>query len=447
MKKWIIIVIVVAALGGGGWYWQTRTAVAKETEVKLVQAKVDHGPILISVASTGRIVANLDVDIKCKASGEIVKLPFDVSETVKKDDLLVELDPIDEQRVLKQAEVTLSASQAKLASAKENLALSERTLVTDRLRADAALQCADARAKDVRAKADRMKELLAKKLASQEDFDTAEIAAVSAVADLEGAKAKMEELKSQEQALELRRQDVKLAEAAVSSDEIARDIAADRLRDTKVLAPMEGVVSVRTVQIGMIISSGISNVGGGTTVLTLSDLSRVFVLASVDESDIGRVKEGLPCNITVDAFRGKAFGGKVVRIATQGNNVSNVITFEVKIEVTSENKSLLKPGMTANVEIVVDRRDDAVLVSADAVTRGKEGKRSVNVVAADGSLQETPVKLGITDGVNYEVLEGLAAGQTISYRKGGAEGRWNGGQGQRPPAMMMPGGAPPRGGR
>lgn len=443
MTKWIVIVIVVAALGGGGWYWFGRGTVAKDPEVKLAQAKVERGAISVSVASTGRIVSNLDVDIKCKASGEIIKLPFDVSDSVKKNDLLVELDPIDEQRVLKQAEVSLSSSQAKLASAKENLALSQRTLETDRMRADAALQYAQTHSTDCQAKADRMKELLSKKLASQEDFETAQTLAVSSTADLEGAKAKMEELKSQEQALELRRQDVKLAEAAVASDEISRDIAQDRLTDTKVLSPMDGVVSVRTVQTGMIISSGISNVGGGTTVLTLSDLSRIFVLASVDESDIGKVKEGLDCNITADAYRGKTFAGKVVRIATQGTNVSNVITFEVKVEVTSENKALLKPGMTANVQVVIDHRDDALLIPVDSVIRGKEGKKTVNVVAEGTAVQETPVKLGITDGVNYEVTEGLAAGQTISYRKGGADGRWSGGQGPRPPAMMMP----PPGGR
>ncbi len=439
--KTIIIVIVVIGLGIGAWFggsWYAKSGAPKDGEVKLMEAKVERGPLVISVACTGGVVSNLDVDIKCKASGEIIKLPFDVSDNVKKDDLLVELDPIDEQRVLKQAEVSLSASQAKLASAKENLAYATRTLQNDQIRSQAALEYAQARSKDACAKAERMKELLEKKLASQEDYDTAQTVAVSAEADLKNAEAKMADLKSQELALEVRRQDVKLAEAAVANDEIALSIAQDRLRDTKVTSPMDGRVSKRYVQTGTIISSGISNVGGGTTVMKLSDLSRIFVLASVDESDIGRVKEGQFCNITADAFRGQPFEGKVVRIATAGDNVSNVITFEVKIEVVSENKVLLKPNMLANIEIVIARQDDALLIPVEAVFRGKDGKRAVNVVGQGGALVETPVKLGLGDGLRYEVLEGLIEGQTVSYRKNAAEGRWS--AGQRGPMSPLGGG-------
>ena len=122
-----------------------------------------------------------------------------------------------------------------------------------------------------------MKQLFDKNLASQEDYDTAATAATQAETNLEAATVKMQELKSQEQALEIQRQNVKLAEAQVEADKIARDIAKDRVDDTKVVSPMDGVVAVRNVQIGQIIASGVSNVGGGTTVLTLSDLSQIFV--------------------------------------------------------------------------------------------------------------------------------------------------------------------------
>ena len=81
---------------------------------------------------------------------------------------------------------------------------------------------------------------------------------------------------------------------------------------------MDGVVTDRKVQTGTIIASGVSNVGGGTTILTLSDLSRIYVLASVDESDIGKVQVGQPATITVDAYPSMQFAGKVVRIASKG---------------------------------------------------------------------------------------------------------------------------------
>jgi HlyD family secretion protein len=376
------------------------------------------------------------VDIKCKASGEVVKLPFDVSDSVKKDDLLVELNPIDEERVLRQAQVGLSASEAKLQMARQNLDVAERTLKTDRVKGDAALTSAAVRAKDARSKADRLKQLKDKALSSQEEYDTAETAAIQAAADHENAKAHMDELATQEIALELKRQDVKLAETDVESDRIALSIAQDRLRDTKVVAPMDGVVTARNVQTGQIIASGVSNVGGGTAVLTLSDLSHIYVLAAVDESDIGKVQLGQAADITADAYPGRKFKGKVVRIATRGVNASNVVTFEVKIEVEGEHKSLLKPEMTANVEIVVAAKPSALLVPVEAVVR-KEGGLFATVVKDDGTTAEAAVTTGLSDGTNTEVLSGLAEGQTVIVHKGSAEGRWNA-AGQRPP-----GGAPP----
>ena len=91
-------------------------------------------------------------------------------------------------------------------------------------------------------------------------------------------------------------------------------------------------------------------------------MSHIFVLASVDESDIGGVKVGQKVNITADAFPGKTFTGSVVRIATQGVNVSNVVTFEVKIEVISADKNLLKPQMTANVQVIEASKSNVVMI-------------------------------------------------------------------------------------
>ena len=212
------------------------------------------------------------------------------------------------------------------------------------------------------------------------------------------------------------------------------DLARQRLTETRVVSPIDGVVTQRTVQIGQIISSGISNVGGGTTALVISDLSRVFVLASVDESDIGQVLPGQRVKVTVDAYRNREFSGEVVRISPRGANVSNVVTFEVKIEVTARDKDLLRPEMTANVEILIEERADALLAATDAIFR-RAGKSWVSVIAADGKQAEREVEIGISDGRHTEVLSGLTAGETVVVQ--GADSKWNG-QGQRPG-----GGAPP----
>jgi multidrug efflux pump subunit AcrA (membrane-fusion protein) len=160
------------------------------------------------------------------------------------------------------------------------------------------------------------------------------------------------------------------------------------------------------------------------------------------------VAEDQVVNITADAHPGKQFQGKVVQIATAGVNASNVVTFEVKIEVLSENKALLKPEMTANVEIIVARKDEALLVPSDAVVRRKGGRF---VTVADGlARKEEKVEVGLSNGTQTEIVSGLAEGQTIIVQKSGSQSRWNarqpgGAMGQQ--RMMMGQGGPPRGGR
>jgi RND family efflux transporter MFP subunit len=433
----VVAVVVVVLVAGGLWMWLGRGEVKNPTS-QPTTAKVTRGDVRLAVACTGRVVANLDVDIKCKASGEVIKLPFDVSDKVNKGDLLVELDPVDEQRVLHQAEVELSASQARLAIAKQNLTIAESNLATASTRAEADLQSAQASAADTRAKADRMKQLLAKQLCSQEEADTASTASVQAAGNLVTAQVAMEELKTQEEALELKRQDIALAQAQVESNTVAKTQAEDRLADTKVVAPMDGVVVASNVQIGQIIASGVSNVGGGTTVLTLSDLEHLYVLASVDESDIGKVAVGQDTIITVDAFPGRVFSGKVVRISTRGANVSNVVTFEVKIEVIGEHRQMLKPEMTANVEIVAAERTDVLTVPSESILR--KGRKQTATVVKGGSQEDRTVEMGISDGITTEVVSGLAEGETVLVYRGTAESRWNANQ-QRPGRGMplMPG--------
>jgi HlyD family secretion protein len=433
MKKILVLVVILALAAGGVWYWKSRSA-KKTAAAPTPTAKVERGPVRQSVASTGKVVSNLDVEIKCKASGEVVKLPFDISQPVQKGDLLLELDPRDEQQRVRQAEATVRASQARLANARESFAIAEESLKTDRQRADAALTAAQARLRDARAKADRTRELQGKKLASLEEAETAETAAAQAAADAENAATRIEELKSQARTLEQARQQIRIAESQVDNDQVSLDLARQRLTETRVVSPVDGVVTQRAVQIGQIISSGISNVGGGTTALVVSDLSRIFVLAAVDESDIGQVRPGQRVKVSVDAHRNREFAGEVVRIAPRGVNVSNVVTFEVKIEVTASDKELLRPEMTANVEILIDERADALLAPADALFR-RGGRTWATVQGADGARSDREVAVGISDGRRTEILSGLAPGDTVLVQA--SDSKWNG-QGQRPagPPMM-----------
>ncbi len=428
MLKRLLIIFGVLLIVGTSIFLVHRSRAAKvDDSADTSIAVASYGPILESVSATGKVTSFHDVDIKCQASGKVIKLPFDISQSVKTGDLLLQLDPVDQHRIVQQAEANVGISQAKLNEAKQNLIVGEQTIVTARDQADAAVKSDEVRAANLRKKADRQAKLLTQNLASPEDAESAETDAAQAEADLETAKVQVEVVKTQEVALETKRQEVELSQRQLDLDNVVLDAARQQEAYCTVVSPMDGVVSALNVQIGTIISSGITNIGGGTTICTLSDLSRIFLLASVDESDIGGITVGLPVKVTADSFPGRTFTAKVVRIATKGVNVSNVVTFEVQVEVTGDDKSLLKPEMTGNVEIILKDHESTLLVPAAALSKGPDGQFTATVVKGDNSREDRKVTVGITDGDNTEILGGLTNGEKVVVQNE-VQSRWSGDQ-------------------
>ncbi|MBN2307680.1 MAG: efflux RND transporter periplasmic adaptor subunit [Candidatus Hydrogenedentes bacterium] len=440
-KRFAILILVVLVAGGGVAFWKLRGNGAEKPDAPQLRAvTAERGPISKEIECSGYIESNLDVEIKCKASGEITELPFDVSDPVEKGDLLLMLDPIDEERSVRQAEIQLASSEAKLAREKQSLHVAEQELANLRLEAEATLKAAEASAVELREKAHRTAALLKKEYASAEEVQSAEASAVQAEATLDKARVGIRCLDVEAERLELTRQDIKLAEAEVESDKIALENARQRLSETQVYAPMSGVISARMVQVGQIISSPTNNVSGGTELLTLSDLSRVFVVASVDEADIGEVEVGQAATITADAFSDDEFHGEVKRVATKGTNVSNVVTFEVKIEVLGDGKERLRPEMTADVAILAASNDNALLVPCEAV-RGNGPRKMVLTPSADGGPPApTPVEVGMSDGTHTEILSGVDEGATVLVEESQTDSQWIGGgpMGGPPPGMAGP---------
>jgi HlyD family secretion protein len=424
MRKFFVVLVILLLLAAGGLAVRQHNAAATTTTAPAQTAVVTRGTIQQTVDSTGKVVSNLDVDIKCKASGTVINLPVDVSQSVKTGQLLVQLDPVDEKRTVESMEIAVKQSEARLEQSRQNLAIARQNVTTTEEKDRATLASAKVRAENLRTKADRQKQLLDQNLGSREEYETAETEAASAEADLHAAEIAIEDLAAQRLNLKVKEQDVTLAEGQVNSDNNSLSDANQRLADTTVNSPMDGVVSTLNIQNGTIISSAISNIGGGTTVMTLSDLSHIFVLASVDESDIGRVSLDQTVRITVDSYPEREFPGKVVRIATKGVNVSNVVTFEVKIEVLGPDKKLLKPEMTANVHIITAEHKNILVIPVTGV-HSDGGKLVANVIGANYARLPQPVKLGLSDGDNCEVLSGLTEGQTIELFPEPPPSRWD----------------------
>ena len=431
MKKIVgFSILAFLLLGAGYGMLRPKTTQSEGTVLKTVN--VEKGSIQLAIACTGRVVSNLDVEIKCKSSGEIVELPYDISDPVKKGDLLMEIDPIDEKRNVRLAEITLLSSEAKLRQAELNLEYEQKSIETDRQTLEATLKSNEVKAKDETAKAKRMAELLAKKLASQEECDTAVTSEVQAKTTLETTRVQLKELDIRKLQVDVKRQEIQLNKDQVETNKINLDIAKRRLEETQVFSPIDGVVVSREVQIGQIISSGISNVGGGTTIMTVSDLSKIYIYASVDESDIGKEVKGQSANITVDAFPDTQFLGKVETISPMGVNESNVVTFEVEIEVISENKPLLKPEMTANVDIIAAEKTDVLTLPSDTVIL-KNQKYWVTVVNDQGVSEEREVQTGINDFTKVEIVQGLAGNEKVVLHETAPVSQWNEGSGPPPP--------------
>jgi HlyD family secretion protein len=209
--------------------------------------------------------------------------------------------------------------------------------------------------------------------------------------------------------LEMRRAQVAAAQAALASARLNVSDARRRREATTIVAPIAGTVLSVSVERGSMVSSAVTNVGGGSAIMTLADLSDLRVIGAIDEAQIGSVAVGQDVEIRVDAYRNTTFSGRVERVSPLGTNTSNVVTFDVEIVVTDERAAQLRSGMSASVEIVTRRQEGVLLIPLTAVrSYGDEH----TVIRADGSPHN--VTIGGTDGDNVVVTGGLSEGDEIS---------------------------------
>ncbi len=450
MKKLLLILVILALLGGGYYaYAQSKQNEAAENNTDMHTAIAERGDIRQIVSATGRVEPEREVEIKSKASGEVKEVTVDISDTVQQGQLLFRLDPTDEERSVKRLTASLTMSKAKLEQTRLKVSAAEAKLEADTARANSDLAFAKAEKEEFQTRLRRAIELHEQRVISREELDTAQTKAVQVNTNLENATVKLDDLKVQAMELEQLRQEIPIAEAQVENDEISLADAEQRLIETEVFAPIDGVVSERGIQEGYIVSSGISNVGGGTTTMKIVDLSRVYAIAAVDEADIKGVQPGVKAIITADAFPGMNFEGNVVRVATTGLVESNVVTFDVKVEVEGRGKRLLKPEMTTNVQLLIDESLDVVTVPVEAVARRAIQKNDgdsdysrresfVTVRLPNGQEEDRIVKTGINDGYTVEIVSGLQEGEVVLYDRNVADSRW---AGRGAPGL---GGGPPR---
>ena len=372
---------------------------------KFKVSKVSQGPISVQISATGIVEPNFKVEVKSKASGEVLSFPKHEGDRVKKGTLLLQLDKSDEKRNVDKAKSDLSSSTAKLKKAETALLLQKTKYKTDIKTAQSEVQKAIFNLKESEDKLKRQIELFDQKVVSQESLETSQTLYEVNQQKLIQAESQLQQAKDSIHDIAMKENEIELVNTEVQRAEIALDEVEERLEETEIFAPITGIIIEKLVEVGQIIASGISNVNGGTALATIADMSHLFIIADIDETDIGSVKIGHAVTITADAFPDKKFKGVVKRIAPQGLVENSITIFKVKIEVLGKGRKILKPMMSANIEIVTDHVENTMLTSRAGIREG-ENEKFVMVLKND-KPEKAIVKTGIRNPIQVEIISGL----------------------------------------
>jgi HlyD family secretion protein len=353
--------------------------------------KVTRGDVARSVVATGKITPITQVEVKSKASGIVEKLFVDINNVVHKGQPLAELD---QQEILDQ----VAAQRAQLASTEANVANYVAALEEDKV---------NAAAPDLpmyKVTLDRNIAMVKEGLVPQQSLDNANRDYLAALNKMETAKAQ----------LGVDNAKLRQAKAQVAQSEASLKQLEEQLSYTTIVAPMDGVVLSRDVEIGDAVSSILVLGSTATLVMTVGDTTQVYVKGKVDEADIAHVYLGQPARIKVESFRDRYFQGKVTKISPMGVEKDNVTTFEVRVSINNPGGEL-KAQMTANAEILLDEHKNVLTVPENAVIydAGKNASVEVPDPKQKDGTRKVAVKVGLSNGSLTEVLSGLSLGDQV----------------------------------
>jgi HlyD family secretion protein len=405
----------------------------------------DRGDIESTISATGNLNAVVTVEVGTQVSGNIKELYANFNTKVEKGQLVARIDPEIFQARVNQAQANLDAARAAVVNAQANLQKTEAEIANAKAmlaQAKAGIAKAKASAFDAQTKFNRSTELFNNKLIATQDRDSAQAADDAAVAELDAAQAleqaAIENIRSAEAQRQVALTQVSSAEAQVKQQDAALRQAQIDLEHTFIRAPVDGIVVSRKVDVGQTVAASLQ---APTLFEIAQDLTKMQVDTNVDEADVGRVRVGQEGVFTVDAYPGRTFHGGVVEIRQAPINVQNVITYDVVVAVSNPDLKLF-PGMTANVKVLVDRRDNALRIPNAALrfrpldakdqpraaaqrafgqggpggprASRNVGSQTIWIVGENGKPAPVSVKLGISDGTYSEVAGGnLTEGQEV----------------------------------
>ena len=490
--------IMAGFLLAGFYFWGDDSGTAQ-----YLTARVERGNLRNTVTATGALQAVTTVQVGSQASGTISALYADFNSVVKKGQIIAQLDPSVSKAQVEQARANLQQAQASLTQAKAAVtnaragisdaqakSLAAKSTVQNN---QAGVSASEANVAVLKAQQDdalsllkQQESLLKAGVIAQRDYDIAMTAYKTAEARYNQAVAQLNQSKLGEQssatagiaqsqaAVEQSKSQLQQAQAQVEQNaaqvqqaQAALSLAQVNLSHTTITSPIDGIVVSRDVNVGQTVAASLS----APTLFTIAnDLTQMQVIANIDQADIGLVEQAKSVKFSVDAFPGKEFDGQIQEMRLNPTNVQNVVTYNVVINVNNPEQTL-KPGMTANLTITIDERNNVLKVPNSALrfrpqnannqsgnnaggNAGGQGQRRrgqgdgqqggnaaggnenfapasapvlpgqtriVWVLGQDGKPQPRRIKVGLSDGASTEVVEGnlnegdmVITGQTVS---------------------------------
>jgi HlyD family secretion protein len=327
MKKWVVAVVTVVAVAGGLFWWQGRSQ-DEASDVQMDFKAVERGDIVQIVSAVGSVRALNTVEVGSQLSGQIKALFADFNTPVAAGDLLAQIDPQTFERRVQEAEANLAVARANVEIQAANIEKAEV------VRANAQREL------------DRLRSLQGRGSVSESALEQAEVAFSNAGADVDIARAQLRN-----------------AQATVLQREAALEAARIDLERTDIRSPIDGVVIDRAVDLGQTVAASLQ----APVLFTIAqDLGQIRIEASVDEADIGNVREGAEASFTVDAFPDRSFSGRVAQVRLAPVEAQNVVTYTVVIDAANPNRRLL-PGMTASIDLVTGRKEGVLRIDNQAV--------------------------------------------------------------------------------
>jgi HlyD family secretion protein len=436
-----VVGVVVVAVGIGAYFYTRHLSSPPAFQT----ARVTRGPLVAGVSATGTLNAVITVQVGSQVSGQIKELYADFNSQVTKGQIIARIDPAIFQAQVDEAQAQVEAARGTVLSQQAMVAKTRADLENARA-AVAVAQAQTAKAQvavvDGQRTLDRERQLFEGELVARADVDAAQAASDSNLAQHDSTvaqgRAQTSQVESATAQLKVAEAQGQSAAAQVGQYEAALRQAQLNLDHSIIRAPVDGVVVARNVDVGQTVAASLQ---APTLFLIAQDLTKMQVDTSADEGDVGRIRLTQPVTFTVGAFPGRNFSGNVVQIREAPQVLQNVVTYDVVVSAPNPELKLL-PGMTANVRIITDQKDNVLKVPNAALrfrppgaeTGPAQGKAAgpatgqgsgarpaagaqpgvggqVWVTDPGGKLRPISLSLGISDGIVTEVLEGALSDQ------------------------------------